>query len=65
MEDYLKKALEILRPHAGDFPLSEPNKTASGQAFALISSALAVLEISRLDPKHLITNKNVPSGWGC
>lgn len=44
--EYLKKALEVLRPHAGDFPLSEPNKTAAGKAFALIASAIVVLEIS-------------------
>ena len=44
--DYLKKALEALRPHAGEFPLSEPNKTAAGKAFALIASAILVLELS-------------------
>ena len=45
--EYLKKALEVLRPHAGDFPLSEPNKTAAGRAFALVSSAILVLELSQ------------------
>jgi hypothetical protein len=44
--EYLKKALEVLRPHAGDFPLSEPNKSAVGRAFALVASAILVLELS-------------------